>query len=67
LSAIAELRAAAELARDRAVVYARDSRSRWARQTVDHAVRLLGTIRWVEADEERQRVDDELLEQERRR
>jgi hypothetical protein len=62
----AEVRAAAERAYEAALAYAAGSRSPWALQLVDDASRLLGTVKWVEGDEERRRIDEQKQEEERR-
>lgn len=61
-----EVKRAATAAYDAALLYAHESRSPWARQLVDDASRLLGTVKWIEGDEERQRLDEQKQEEERR-
>jgi hypothetical protein len=63
---MSELRAAAQSAYEAALQYAASSASPWAQQLVDDASRLLGTVKWVEGDEERRRVDEQKQEEERR-
>lgn len=56
---LARIRASAAKLHGEVLVWAADARTRWAHQLVDDMGKVVGTIRWLEGDIERQRVDDE--------